>query len=91
VILLIQSAGHDPREFDDPDEFLWNRPIQRNLAFGFGQHFCIGIHVANLEGRILLEEFLARVDSYEIDEANAVRPPSSFQWGWSTLPVIVHT
>ena len=88
VIYLLQSAARDPREFgDDADEFRWNRPIERELAFGYGQHFCIGVHVARLEGRVLLEEFLARVAEYEIDLENAVRAPSSFQWGWNPLPV----
>jgi cytochrome P450 len=89
VIYLAQSAARDEREFEAPNEFIWNRPIPRSLAFGRGQHFCIGVHVARLEGAILLEEFLRRVADYEIDEAAAVRLPSSFQWGYNLLPVII--
>jgi cytochrome P450 len=89
VIYLTQSANRDPREFTDPEEFIWNRPIPRTLAFGLGQHFCIGVHVARLEGRIMLEEFLGRVTSYEIDPDQAVRHPSSFQWGYNALPVTI--
>ena len=63
--------------------------MQRHLAFGQGQGFCIGNHVARLEGRILLEELLARVPDYEIDMEHAERPPSSFQWGWRTVPMVV--
>ena len=59
VILLIASANRDPREFDAPDEFRWNRKPRRMLSFGVGPHFCIGIHLARLEGAILIEEFLA--------------------------------
>jgi cytochrome P450 len=89
VIYLTQSANRDPREFADPEEFSWNRPIPRTLAFGLGQHFCIGVHVARLEGRIMLEEFLGRVDGYEIDLDGAVRHPSSFQWGYNVMPVTI--
>jgi cytochrome P450 len=91
VVYLTQSANRDPREFDEPDEFRWNRTIPRTLAFGRGQHFCIGVHVARLELSILLEQFLSRVTEYEIDLPNAVRRPSSFQWGYNVMPVqIVH-
>lgn len=89
VVYLTQSANRDPREFDAPDEFRWNREIPRSLAFGRGQHFCLGVHLARLEERIMLEEFLGRVGDYRIDAGQAVRHPSSFQWGYSYLPVEV--
>jgi cytochrome P450 len=91
VVYLTQSANRDPREFDDPDQFRWNRPVPRTLAFGLGQHFCIGLHVARLEGRVMLEEFLGRVSEYEIELDDAVRHPSSFQWGYNAMPVRVRT
>lgn len=90
VQLLIQSANRDPREFDAPDTFRWDRPVPRTLAFGHGPHFCIGVHLARLEGRILLEQWLRRVPEYEVLEEHTVRPPSSFQWGWTEVPVRVH-
>jgi cytochrome P450 len=89
VIALIASANRDEREYDDPFEFRWNRPIERMLAFGRGQHFCAGFHVARLEIQILIEEWLKRVPSYEIVADEAVRLPSSFQWGWNHIPVRV--
>jgi cytochrome P450 len=89
IFPLLMSANRDEREFDQPDEFRWDRPITRHLAFGQGKVFCIGTHVARLEGRILLEELLARVPEYEIDIDHAERPPSSFQWGWRTVPLVV--
>jgi cytochrome P450 len=89
VFPLLMSGNRDEREFDDPDTFIWDRTITRHLAFGQGQGFCIGNHVARLEGRILLDELLARVPEYEIDLEHADRPPSSFQWGWRTVPMVV--
>jgi cytochrome P450 len=89
IFPLLMSANRDEREFDEPDTFRWDRTIDRHLAFGQGQGFCIGNHVARLEGRILLEELLARVPEYEIDIDRAERPPSSFQWGWRTVPMVV--
>jgi cytochrome P450 len=89
IITLLASANRDDREFDQPDEFLWNRPIPRSLAFGRGQHFCVGYHLARLEIAVLVQEWLKRVPDYHIDTETASRPPSSFQWGWSSLPVEV--
>jgi cytochrome P450 len=89
VITLLASAGRDEREYPQPDEFVWNRPIQRMLAFGRGQHFCLGYHVARLEISVMIEEWLRRVPDFRIIEESAFRPPSSFQWGWSSLPVEV--
>ena len=89
VISLLASANRDEREYPQPDEFIWNRPIQRMLAFGRGQHFCLGYHVARLEIAVMIEEWLRRVPDFRIIEESAIRPPSSFQWGWSSLPVEV--
>lgn len=87
---LTASAARDPREFPDPDEFRWDRRIERNLAFGRGDHFCMGVHLARMEGTVVVQEFLAAVPEYEIDEANARRTVSNFQQGWDQLPVVIN-
>lgn len=89
IITLLASANRDEREYPEPDEFVWNRPIRRSLAFGRGQHFCIGYHLARLEIDVLLTEWLRRVPDYAIRGEAATRLPSSFQWGWNTIPVEV--
>lgn len=89
IITLLASANRDEREYSEPDEFIWNRPIQRSLAFGRGQHFCVGYHLARLEITVMVQEWLRRVSDYRILDEIAVRPPSSFQWGWSSVPVEV--
>jgi cytochrome P450 len=89
VFALVGSAARDEAEFDDPDAFVWNRPIDRQIAFGMGQRHCIGVHLARLEVQVAVREFLKRVPRYRFDMAGAVRRPSSFQWGWNNLPVII--
>jgi cytochrome P450 len=89
VITLLASACRDEREYEEPDEFVWNRPIKRSLAFGRGQHFCIGYHLARLEIDVMLTEWLRRVPDYNIRDDAATRLPSSFQWGWNKIPVEV--
>lgn len=89
IITLLASANRDEREYRDPDDFVWNRPIERLLAFGRGQHFCLGVHLARLEITIMVTEWLKRVNHWRIDSEAASRPPSSFQWGWNNIPVEV--
>ena len=89
IITLLASANRDEREYPDPDEFIWNRPIDRSLAFGRGQHFCLGFHLARLEIAVLVQEWLKRVPAYHVNAGAASRPPSSFQWGWNNIPVEV--
>ena len=87
IITLLGSAARDEREYPEADRFIWNRPIDRLLAFGHGQHFCLGVHVARLEITIMIQEWFKRVSDYRILTEGASRPPSSFQWGWNNLPV----
>ena len=89
IACLLHSASRDEREFVEPDSFIWNRSIQRVLSFGLGQHHCIGKHLAKLEVRTLVHEFLSQVNSFEVVEDEAVRNPSCFQRGWISLPVII--
>ncbi|MGA5465041.1 cytochrome P450 [Mycobacterium sp. NPDC050041] len=89
VITLLASAKFDEREYPDPEAFVWDRRVERLLAFGRGQHFCLGVHLARLEITILVQEWLRRVPDFHIDAARAFRPPSSFQWGWNNVPVEV--
>jgi cytochrome P450 len=87
VFLLLQSANRDEREFADPDRFVAARRPARHLGFGHGPHHCVGIHLARLEGRVLLEELLRAIPDHAVDERGAERAASEFQIGYSRLPV----
>jgi cytochrome P450 len=52
VLPMIASANRDERVFDRPGEFMIDRDPNPHLAFGFGIHFCLGAHLARLEGQI---------------------------------------
>ena len=87
VIFLYASANRDEAEFDDPDRFDIERRPPRILSFGHGTHACLGIHVAKAEGRIALEELLARDAEYEIDLDGAERLRTEFVQGFASLPI----
>lgn len=64
VLLMIGSANRDPGQFPDPGRFDVGRDPNPHVAFGHGIHFCIGGPLARLEGRIALEDLLARVRGF---------------------------
>jgi cytochrome P450 len=84
---LVACANRDEREFEHADDFVWDRKIPRQLAFGLGLHHCMGLHIARLQIRVLVEEFLARVSSYAFDLSKALLRPSYFHWAYGSLPV----
>jgi cytochrome P450 len=86
---LVACANRDEREFEDPERFIWNRPIKRQLAFGLGLHHCMGLHIARMQIRIAVEEFLKRVKDYRFHLDEAILRPSYFHWAYSSLPVEV--
>ena len=88
MVLLNASANRDERQFADPDRLDIRRKIQRHMSFGYGLHFCLGAHLARLEGRIALEEVLKRFPDWEVDHDNAVQARTSTVRGWEKLPIL---
>ena len=66
LMLLYQSANRDADVFEAPGEFRLDRKPNRQIAFGYGPHMCIGQHLSRLELRVMLEELLPRLLSLEI-------------------------
>jgi cytochrome P450 len=66
VALFYGSANRDEAVFGaDADRFDITRPsASRHLAFGFGEHFCLGASLARLEARVMFEELIARGGSF---------------------------
>ncbi|HZM54271.1 MAG TPA: cytochrome P450 [Acidimicrobiales bacterium] len=68
VVMLYASANRDESVFGaTSDQFDVGRPVHpTHLAFGFGEHSCLGASLARLESRIFFEELLARYPRYRI-------------------------
>jgi cholest-4-en-3-one 26-monooxygenase len=69
VALYYASANRDEEVFDDPFAFRVDRHPNPHLAFGFGEHFCMGAHVARVELETIFRHLLARLDSFEVSGA----------------------
>lgn len=88
VLMLYASANRDESVFGpSADRFDAGRDPNPHVAFGFGPHFCIGAVLARLEGRILLEELLARFASVEI-AGPVVRTASPVIAGVRSAPLV---
>ncbi len=72
IWLIFAAANRDPEMFSQPDTFTVDRENARDhLAFGHGEHFCIGAMLARLEARIAVEQILDRLENIRlIDERN---------------------
>ena len=60
VLMIYGSANRDAEEFENPDEFDIDRNPQ-HVAFGIGNHFCMGANLARMELRVGLAELLRRI------------------------------
>ena len=67
ISVLTGSADRDERRYDDPEHFDVDRPVQTHLAFGTGQHQCLGMHLARLELRVGLDAILSRLPNLRLD------------------------
>lgn len=81
------AANRDEREFPEPERFDIHRRAPRILSFNHARHRCLGAHVAQMEGRVLLREVLKRIPDYAVEETRTVRIRSEFFRGFSSLPI----
>lgn len=88
VLLINGASGRDQRRFAEPDRYDVRRRIDLHLAFGHGQHICLGASLARLESRVALEEFFRRFGEYEIPEEGVERMHSSNVRGFSGLELV---
>ena len=68
VIPLMASANRDDRVFENPETFVIDRAPNPHLAFGFGIHFCLGAHLARLEGEIAVRALVREFSEIQLVE-----------------------
>lgn len=69
VTPLIGCANRDEEVFERPEEFVIDRNPNPHLAFGFGIHFCLGAHLARLEGEIAVASLVSNFEHIRLKEA----------------------
>jgi cytochrome P450 len=69
VNVCIWAANHDPKVFPDPMKFDIHRKRERHFAFGYGNHMCLGQHLARLEMTRALNALLDRLPNLRLNPA----------------------
>ncbi|MFN8628594.1 MAG: cytochrome P450 [Candidatus Binatia bacterium] len=89
VVIFYSSANRDEDVFADADRFRIERSPNEHLAFGIGNHFCLGANLARLEMRVMFEELLRRVPDIRLAPgATPVYTHSAVLRSVESLPVV---
>lgn len=89
VLLLYAAANRDEREFGPTAaELDVGRHIERMVAFSYGAHHCLGAAAARLQGRVVLEELLARCPDFAVDAAAGEYAPGPYVRRYRSLPFV---
>jgi cytochrome P450 len=86
VAVYYISANRDEDVFPDPHRFDIHRSPNPHLSFGIATHFCLGVHLARLEGRVFIEELLRRFSHIELT-GEPTRVRSNLNNALKALPV----
>jgi cholest-4-en-3-one 26-monooxygenase len=84
--LFYPSANRDEEVFDEPFKFDIARDPNPHLAFGIGEHFCLGANLARLELEVIFRELIRWID-YAEPTGPVERLRSSFVGGIKHMPV----
>lgn len=72
VTSVLPAANYDPAVFDNPREVNFHRPRTPTLAFAGGAHSCMGAHLARLEMKVCIGEFLRRIPDFQVKAGTRV-------------------
>jgi cytochrome P450 len=86
VVMVYTSANRDEDVFADPNRFDIRRSPNPHLSFGIAEHFCLGVHLARLEGRVFFEELFATFPVIELT-GEPVRIRSNLNNALKALPI----
>jgi hypothetical protein len=87
ILMNFPGANRDPAVFENPDEVILDRQLNRHVAFGAGIHRCAGSNLARMELRVAIETWLERIPDFEIADESKVTWAGGQVRGPRTVPV----
>jgi cytochrome P450 len=88
ILMNFPAANRDPAVFDEPDSVIIDRQHNRHVAFGAGIHRCAGSNLARMELRVAIEEWLARIPEFELEDPALVTWAGGQVRGPRNIPVV---
>jgi cytochrome P450 len=89
VNVNLGSANHDETRWERPERFDIFREPRQHMAFAFGAHRCLGMHLARMETTVVLEQILDRLPNLRLDpEAEDVHVTGLIFRAPMQLPVV---
>jgi cytochrome P450 len=79
------NASRDPAEFENPHDFILNRPNNRHVAFSYGPHRCLGSHLARRELAVAMNEVFDRLPPFHLKEGAPFRTVGGVVFGVEEL------
>lgn len=86
LVLFYASANRDEEVFDEPLELRLDRHPNPHLAFGIGEHFCMGAHLARKTSGAIFRELVTRLESVELT-GTPQRTASNLVPGFKHMPI----
>jgi cytochrome P450 len=72
VTCILPAANYDPDVFENPRQVDFNRPRKPILAFAGGVHSCMGAHLARMEMKVSISEFLRRIPDFQVKKGTRI-------------------
>ena len=66
ISVCLGAGNRDPGRWDNPDQFDLSRKPQQHLAFAFGPHMCLGMHLARMETTVVIDAVLDRLPNVRL-------------------------
>ena len=85
---LLPACNYDPEVFDDPKKVDFHRPRKPILTFTGGVHSCMGAHLARLEIKIALQEWMRRIPGFKLKPGTEIKYPPSGVVGPAAVPLV---
>ncbi len=88
VTSILPACNYDPDVFPDPTKVDFHRPRKPILAFAGGVHSCMGAHLARLEIKVALQEWLRRIPEFEVKPGRKIEYRPGAVIGPEEVPLV---